>query len=447
MTLFRQNLLFLIPLFLVLGILYAYISFMLQTKELKWSVDQEAKAIGHTIQSFVEHRPDKYLETSDISLSVHQELETVLNRIIKQNKNESISVISATGDTLIHILTTESNHELFDWIDPEILYNSSFEETMFRLERKDDLGRLVVNTDLIVSDITLSLVIIRNGQDYLLRIRELRRWIAIEILISLVLGTIVSILLTVFIKHRINTLTQLSANFLQGNSALELDKGAISEFNDLGSTLNILVNVYHKNLDWYRKSIQRNEQLRTSQNLADYFLSQNDRQIKLSNNRLTVTADVTGQQAYSMFLGVTRSENSQTVVWGIVDETEPIEAALLSDSISKHISKNIDVSDVISNCLALFGKKITSINQLVLGEKGEVRLTYDLQNQSDQEQIIDTSNMIDFWIHGLGEDVTEKINMYCQHALKNDSEHLFDEVRELVGLFGSTVLIQLKKDE
>lgn len=446
MTLLRQNIQFLLPLFLVLGILYAYISFMLQTKELKWAVDQEAKAIGHTIQSFVEHTPEKYLYTTDGSLTIRQELEAILNRIVVQNKNESISVLSASGDTLYHELTIEPVFEHITWENPEILYDSSFEETHFRLERSNDFGRLVIQTHLVISDNILTLVIIRNGQDYLLRIQELRRWIALEILIALIIGILVSIFLTMFIRQRINTLTQLSANFLQGNSALKLDQGAISEFNDLGSTLNILVNVYHKNIDWYRKSIQRNEQSRTSQILADYFLTKNDHKICFSKNGLTVIADFAGNQSYSIFMGTTYSSNSPALIWGIVDEKEPIEATLLSDAISKYIQKQVDSNSVLSDCMSLFGSRIESINQLIINDNGIATIVSQSKSHAGQERSLEMSARNDFWVHDLGGEVTEKIDMYCQHTSKSDTDHLFKEIKELVGLFGSTVLIHGKQD-
>ena len=446
MTLLRQNLLSLVPLFLILGILYAFISYALQKKELKWAVDQEALAIGHTIQSFAEHNSDRYFEAIEGKLDVTKEFEVVIDRIIGQLRNESITVKNNSGDTLYHVITSIHQTDYPTWYDPEILYESSFEGSTYSLSRHDNSARLYINTEIQTIDGVFSISIIRDAQVYLTRINTLRKWIAVEVAVSVVLGVIVSFLLTFFVRNRIKKLTLQSQSFLGGNVDLRLDQGSITEFNDLGSTLNILVHVFHKNMDWYRKSIQQKEQDRTSHNLAEFIKTRKSESTQLALGKVHITADFAGPDIHPFFMAKVQTRTEPVLVWGTVNDHDTVETALLSEGLSQYLERLPADSSPLRNLIDTFGTQLKEAHMLSLDESGTVKHTaIDASGQeSSSELVLEPGSVV--WIHELSKEVSEKIETYSQHATTLPFAQLFSDCTKIVHLLGSTILIGVRRD-
>ncbi|MCH8495486.1 MAG: hypothetical protein LAT57_07620 [Balneolales bacterium] len=444
MTLFRQNLLSLVPLFFILGVLYALISYHLQTKELKWAIDQEAMAIGHTIQSFAEHNADRYFDTIDGFMDVTPEFELILNRIIRQFRNQSITVKNTEGDVLHELTTSDKQIDLTPWENPEILYESSFEGTHYYLARHDWKARMYVDVDIQTDDGIYSISIIRDGREYIARIITLRQWIGVEVLISILIGIVVSIVLTLFVRNRIKKLKTLSESFLGGNANLKLDQGSITEFNDLGSTLNILVHVFHKNMDWYRKSIQQKEQDRTSHNLAEFIKSETKKALSLNAGKVQIWAEYVGNELHPLFMGQATVGSTKMLIWGSVNQEDPVEAALLSEGIKQYLDRATADADIISSLRSVFGSRLHELQFLELTESGTV--THVTLNNSEvvskRDLKLDPGSI--HWIHGLNDSVSEKIEMYCQNATELPSDQLFSDITKIVGWLGSTILISVQ---
>lgn len=446
MTLIRQNLLSLVPLFLILGVFYALISYQLQTKELKWAIDQEALALGHTIQSFAEHNADRYFNTVNGYMDVTPEFEIILNRIIGQLRNESITVKNASGDVLYHVVNTIQKTDSTIWTNPELLYESSFEGSSYFLARQDGKARLYVDIDIQSNDGAYTISVIRGAQEYMIRIIKLRQWIGVEVLISILIGVLVSILLTIFVRNRIKNLTAQSESFLGGNAGLRLDQGSITEFNDLGSTLNILVHVFHKNMDWYRKSIQQKEQDRTSQSLAEFIKSGTSQSILINIGKIHLSADYVGNEIHPFFMGQASIGSTKLFIWGSVNESDPVEAALLSEGIKQYLEKTPIDTDIISNLRRVYGLRLKDLQIIKLTSSGSAaHVIYDRSGEvSNCELNIDPEAI--YWIHGLDETVSEKIEMYSQHATSLPNDHLFTDVAKIVSWLGSTILISVRRD-
>jgi hypothetical protein len=446
MTLLRQNLLSLVPLFLILGILYAFISYELQTKELKWAVDQEALAIGHTIQSFAEHNADRYFEAIDGKLDVTKEFEIVIDRIIGQLRNESITVKNTTADTLYHVVTPIHQTDYPIWNDPEVLYESMFEGSTYSLTRHENSARLYITTEIQTIDGVFSISIVRDAQAYLTRINTLRKWIAVEVAISVVLGVIVSFLLTFFVRNRIKKLTLQSQSFLGGNVDLRLDQGSITEFNDLGSTLNILVNVFHKNMDWYRKSIQQKEQDRTSHNLAEFIKTRKSESTQLTLGKVHITADFAGPDVHPFFLAKVQTRTEPVLVWGTVNGQDTVETALLSEGVSQYLERLPAESSPLRNLMDTFGTQLKAAHLLYMHESGTImHASIDSSGQETSSELaVEPGSVV--WIHELSENVSEKIQTYSQHATTLPFVQLFSDSMKIVHLLGSTILIGVRRD-
>lgn len=439
--------LFLIPLFLVLGIMYAFISYELQTKELKWAVDQESRALGHTIQSFVEHNSQRYFEFNPDSLIRNTvEFEVILQRILSQERMVRINVSDSDSNPILTLAKTDYPYAVPDSASSESLYNSDFEGTRYSFVKYEDHAVLNVNTMLETEFGSISVNMVKDAEPYNEKIRELRKWIGLEILIAIILGFLVSMILTYFIKIRITKLATSARYFLKGEEKVNLEQGTISEFNDLGSTLNILVNVFHKNMDWYRKSIQQKEQDRTSLQLSHFVKSLTSDPVKFKKYGLTVTAAIAGTDNQNLFLAKSKSSENE-ILWGTVNETDPIETALLTEAITNFISEYADPNqDLIELIRSVFGNQILELNWLQVTETGIVRIS-KFRDSLVNEYNIDLNSNQTTWIHSLDDTITEKIDMYTKHSSSLSHDQLFSDVRVLTGHIESTVLIGISKNE
>lgn len=438
--------LFLIPLFFVLGIMYAFISYELQTKELKWAVDQESRALGHTIQSFVEHNSQRYFELDpDSTLRNTIEFEVILKRILSQERMVRITVLGSDSEPILNLTKTDYTYVVPDSSSSESLYESEFEGTRFSFVRYENHALLYVNTTMETEFGSIHVNMIKDAEPYNERIRELRKWIGLEILIAILLGFIVSIVLTYFIKIRITKLATSSQIFLKGEEKVNLEQGTISEFNDLGSTLNILVNVFHKNMDWYRKSIQKKEQDRTSRQLSYFVKSLSSDPINIKKFGLTITAAIAGTDNQHLFLAASESSDNQ-VFWGTVRESDPIEAALLSEAISNFIAEYTDSDqDIVESVKSVFGNHIQELNRLHATHSDTVHILKYRDQVITEHEIKLKENQIT-WIHSLDDLFTEKIDIYTQHSGSMSYDQLFSDIRTLIGHIDSSVIIGIRRD-
>lgn len=426
--------------------MYAFISYELQTKELKWAVDQESRALGHTIQSFAEHDTNRYFELGQDSTVQHTpEFEAILRRILSQDRMVNITVRRTIDDSTLSLSKTDYAFAVPDSSESETLYTSEFEGTKYALVRYDD--HAVLNVDIVLNTNigTIYLQIVKDAEPYGVRIQELRQWIGIEILISLILGFLVCLLLTYFIKMRINKLTKESGYFLKGDDKVNLDQGTISEFNDLGSTLNILVNVFHKNMDWYRKSIQQKEQQRTSTDLSQFVKSSGAKPVHMSTNGVSVTGSLAGSSTQRLFIAVSNVTDCN-LIWGCVHETDPLETALLTEAISDFISVYSDSEKTVFDAtLSVFGNQIQEINQLSLDQAGTLKI-FKHHDNNLSEQKVELESDKTLWIHSLDESISEKIDMYTEHSQSLSFDELFSDIKTLIGHIDSTVIIGVRRD-
>lgn len=443
----RKNLLFLIPMFFVLGVLYALISYNLQTNKLKWAIDQETHALGHTIQTFAKYNPDRYFVfQSDSVGNITPEFELILSRILTQDRMVRIDVIIPENRTILTLSSSTYNFNVPDSSESQVLYQSDFEGTDYSLIRYKDHSILNVNTQIETEYGNVILQMVRDAHPYGSKIQELRIWIGIEILIALVLGTLLSILLTFIIKRRIDMLTEEAGYFLKGDKQAKLDQGTITEFNDLGSTLNILVNVFNKNMDWYRKSIQQKEQERSSIQLSQFVKDSNSTPIEVSESGLSIIAALTGNKKQHLFLARSK-QHSIPLVWGSVTETDPVEASLISEAITDFIARCSDSDLTLTQTLIeTFGPQLLELNFLMIDENSDIYIQRSVP-KNQQKVLVEVKNASCKWLHTLDESINEKIEMYTQHSPTLSHQKLFQDIMTLVNDIGSTVLIGVKRDQ
>ena len=453
MTILRQNILTIVPLFIVLGLLYALVSYLLQMKEYNWAMNEEAAGVGHTVNEFVSHNFDEYFNTNENDVTISQDLEIVLNRILEQDLTRSIYLFDEQNDTLFSAKSNKyPESQIADSISNEIDFETP-ENFEYRYALINSNANAILRIESLIHNPSDSSIVYvfqfdRDAGRYVDLKDHIHQWIIIEIILFFIIGLVVSLILSVIIKNRIQKLYRQSVEYISGNLNVNLDKGPITEFNDLGSTLDILVNVFNKNIDWYRKSIIQKEQLRTTAHLAANFKDRTRSPIHKKIGSMNILADYVGSESYNYILSERETDTNYSIFTGYVTGDDPIENSLMTDSIALLYKRSKSTADqFLVEINRQFQKYSLHCIILLIDKNSEIH-QFELKDGKITQSDISISNLNEIvWTHFMGDDATEKIKFYTEQTPDLNQKALFADIQKLLDLVGSTTLISIQKVE
>ncbi|MCH8566683.1 MAG: hypothetical protein LAT67_00410 [Balneolales bacterium] len=334
MTLFRQNLFTIVPLFLVFGIVYAYVSYELQFNEFRWSLDQEAAALGHTTYDFINHEPERYFIIGDDGrTAVSPQLETTINRILKPGNMLEAQI---TGSNSGKIKSTSPDF-FSRYLIPE---NSAFQELhssyRFSLDLDSEPALLHIITLIRFNDEVIEIHYVRNASAYAEIYSDIWSRLWYDIFIFIFAGFLVAMLVRSIIRFQLKKQYRLFRSYIHENRKQSLSESLIREFNELGSTLDVLVNVLDKNINWYKKDIIENEQARTSKQAALIFRQESGAALTKQNldfGKTSISYQLTGDNPCAYFAQAIRKDDQLWFLAGKSLSKDAVETALHAEAI------------------------------------------------------------------------------------------------------------------
>lgn len=438
MTILRQNIITIVPLFLVLGILYAIVSHSLQVKEFNWVLEQESAAVGSTIHDFIQHDFVTYFTVNENGqLDVTNQTVRVFDRLITQPDVYAIIVSDFNGNRLYERSEHPANHTVLDLLnfDLQKVRNQelSYSSELFSYSEPPIL---VVDTWVgpdNASEQGTIIRVIKSGSHYADIRSGMLRWLKIEIGAALVTGLILSLLLTLIIRRRITALHRQSEEYIKGNSLDSLAESPISEFNDLGSTLMIMMNVLHKNVDWYRKNIIKNEQVRSAKEIAANFKARTRNRYSETFQNRQIICDSIGNGSAGHFHAVVRRDNSRVIYTGSVQFEDQVEAALVSDGISRlitRLSEKLNDDELAERFSRQYSKFKVRCKQVKLEGDGTVRVSEFRDGEKISSENIDVQGKQVF-IHDFSANISRKINGFCRLAGELAFVELYEDIMKI----------------
>lgn len=502
------------PLFIILGLLYGLVSHLLQMKEFNWSVDQEAEAIGATIHEFVTNDFDLYFSKNpDGSLTVTDQFKQVIHRLSRQQDFLDISIYdpemnllySRAGETgltradLAPSPETSGNSAEPGTVADEAIVGEpwapaarpvdipaaadNYEELaglpaedrptyLHELDLATDNPVLSIysllydaNADTINETEGVSptndtsspdnafITVRKDAASFVAIHANISRWTVIEFLASVIAGLMVSLTLSFVLRRSVKDLHSKSGNIISGNIGTEQADSRIHEFNELGNTMQMLVNVLGKNVESYRKRIIENEQMRTTTEIASTFKTlANPAYNDVRFNR-HIRYDFINDKAPGYFVCHLNLPEEMIIVTGCVDGSNPVETALESDALSRILLRKITSDETGNDAGISVDEAVKAIQKLLAKDQLRLDLVRVLKNG---EVVIDhfeglETNRTNYskeyeeavLVGHFPDALSNRINNYRRLLNGAYTEELFDDIKILSRGFETGVLVTI----
>ncbi|NQY92674.1 MAG: hypothetical protein HRT43_00790, partial [Campylobacteraceae bacterium] len=321
-----NNLVIIVPIFLILALILTTVNYTIQKKELMEGLKEEAVSATKATGIFLEHKTNIYAQKSEIQTSIDQIISFGrIKRIIISN--EKNVVLQSIDDVLVRDKLNKYDYEkaqnLKIYSEKNIaLYNHSTK---------------IKNTD-------LTLYITVDASYIKFALEESLYFSAGVVAILVVLGFIASFILSSITSRSIGNLSLFARALASGDYKEREQSSAIKEVNDLSNTLSIVQSILKEMLSKTKNSILDNEFFNNEQEVSKlYPLKKGNKELINSNIefQIAVIDEKNKKEFYSCwqdekfiytFVGEVKSSNN--------DLKDYIGASSITSLLSHHLVKN-----------------------------------------------------------------------------------------------------------
>lgn len=440
MTLFRQNIITVFLLFILLGLLYSVVSHSLQIKEFNWSVEQDAAAVGGTIHEFISTDFETYFSKSpDGNLGVTNQLERVLERMAVQNSIRELAVWDSSLNLIY--LDSRQDGELTGTTDASEYRERSLNENLSHLYKLDlDAENPVLDIYTYLdgtgeTEFGPLILVRKDAASYAAIYSQLIRWTVIEFVITLIAGLLVSLILTSILKRSIRDLFQKSSLYVSGEKEIPLNDNPVSEFNELGDTLHILVDVLDNHRVSSRKKMVEREQARSPLELASAFKNTSNPGYSGTIANRQIRYGTIHPHATRYFTEHLIDNGRMVIVSGSVRGDHAAGSALQSDAMARLIIRFIkgeSISAAVKRAESEFHSVLEKLTVIDIQKNGKLVRHYYDEERIQSGHLQSNPNGI-VTICDCNEKLDRRIRHYTDMAEHDNIEQLFDEISILIG--------------
>ncbi len=328
-----NNLVIIVPIFLILALILTTVNYTIQKKELMEGLKEEAVSATKATGIFLEHKRNVYAQKNEIQTSIDQIISFGrIKRIIISNENNV--VLQSIDDVLVRGKLNEYDYKkaksLKIYSEKNIaLYNHSTK---------------IKNTD-------LTLYITVDASYIKLALEESLYFSAGVVAILVVLGFIASFILSSITSRNIGDLSLFARSLASGDYKEREQNFAIKEVNDLSNTLSIVQSILKEMLTKTKNSILDNEFFNNEQEVSKlYPLKKGNKELINSNIefQIAVIDERNKKEFYSCwqdknfiytFVGEVKNSNN--------DLNDYVAASSITSLITHHLVKNkFDINKV-----------------------------------------------------------------------------------------------------
>ncbi|MEQ8351741.1 MAG: methyl-accepting chemotaxis protein [Leptospiraceae bacterium] len=397
MTIRGQNLLFLVPVFLVAGLLIGGLKWAADTSTLESGGKEQIRTFAVALREFLEAR--ERLSGAPGLASIQPELlRRDLNRVQQlfdlrkpQVTTSAISTFfwpdetSSAGAPGVVILDPESRKVAFSYA-PE-----GFEDIGARvteLTRQTGVMGELRGEGVYIADFDVSLnspenlwalAILKNtrGEDFaILGVQYDGSWIknemrasiveiGIGVLVAALAGVVIALFLASILSRTLGNLTEAASRAAEGDYDVRIRSGLIEEFNDLGNTFRTMTSLLYDTLDRIRKTLIEQEQFRNTDDLMSTFRSNAYEKVSLDEDWMQAEMGPLRTQNPGHFYQHIPLESGHFFMMGWVhDSSEPDDliASALCRYVDSRIRKKQEIRDLLNSAFEIFPiRKLISV--------------------------------------------------------------------------------------
>jgi len=250
-----NNMLIIVPIFLVLALILTSVNYTIQKKELMSGLEEEAVSATKATSIFLEHKTDIYAQK--------EQIQTSIDRIISFGRIKRIIIANDEGTVLksiSEVLKRDEDHQYKYKTARNLKIYTEKNITLYNHSRK--IGK---------SDLTLYITI---DATYIKTALEESLYFSAEVVaVLVVLGFIASSILSTITGGNISNLSQFAKALASGDYAEKEQDFVIKEVNDLSNTLSIVQSILKEMLSKTKNSILDNEFFNNEQEISKLYPS------------------------------------------------------------------------------------------------------------------------------------------------------------------------------
>jgi methyl-accepting chemotaxis protein len=330
MKLKYNNFMIIVPVFLLLGMVLALFNFSLEKRELMWGLDEELKSIATSTSIFIEHKN----KSEEVLNNSYSDIETSFTKIVEYDRVKRMLLLQNRE----HIL--EVTAENLDTYKKRYQTNVVSKDNFFESEIYEDKELFLIDAFMKIKNSDLALVITLDATYVNEKLQEeYIEALVIVILVTLV-GFIVSILLSIIVTKKLEELSLMAQALSSGKYNTEFKFGRVSEFSDLGATLDIMKSILQEVLFKTRNSIIQEELFSKESALVKLHSSSHHNQENLQSDNFSLSIKSLGENNTNIFYDSFEDETSIYAYFGVIaSEQNPMKPTIAASSLSFYLNE------------------------------------------------------------------------------------------------------------
>jgi len=266
-----QNTLFIVPLFLFLAVVLGGVLYFGESRQRLWGQEQEASGYAISIAEFAQDRAiDAHLDIDDPVKDPG--LARSLDHILADNRLKAVYAINPRTRTLLWSYPAGSVTALPSDIPTDLagallgdgVWTSDVERTGPKTATMEACSSIVGKDGKLIGAIG----VVDDATGYVRASQQTFTSVAIAASIIIVVGLIITLLVSWLISREVRDLSRTAALISSGNLDVQASPGHIQEIGDLGNTFNTMSDVLKDVLSRTKRSLIEGEQFRTHAELA-----------------------------------------------------------------------------------------------------------------------------------------------------------------------------------
>lgn len=343
MKVYVQNILFIFPVFLLMGTLLGFLKYTADKYELYWAEEEQLSAQLVTVSEFIYNDVIHYLKYNN-----YEEINKIkkkVSNVTRWNKINTIFLLiypSTGGEIKNYPLLIDSSLGLdFEQLDLK---------KMISMLNSSEISEIIVSDDLYIENyeatekslfsIAGKMVLEKYGMDaslliysdvpgYYNTLDKIILHLLQVLIIIFILGLLVTITISFLITREIKFFHQTTSIAL--NSSIDSSlwlvkknryKGFVREFNDLNDTFIVMMSIVRNVLFRYQRRLIQGQRFRNSEDLLNLYFDKIVKKIELKTSRFYIYLQVFGSYYFEKyFWDVFESNNRTYVIFGNFNNT------------------------------------------------------------------------------------------------------------------------------
>ncbi|MCB1138454.1 MAG: methyl-accepting chemotaxis protein [Leptospiraceae bacterium] len=469
MTIRLQNLLFLVPVFLIAGLLIGGLKWAADTTTLESGGREQIRTFAVAIQEFLQAREQNGQKKGLASIDPDA-LQRDLSRVQQLFDLREPEITTSSISRLLWpdetsragapglVIMDPSGDEIIFASAPESFPGDIGEAALLQVSEKGAMA-LIRNTEVWIPDFSASLyspeqlwafTSLKNdeGKEFaLLGVQYDGTWIrnevrasiieiVIGILVAVLAGIVISLFLSFILARSIRGLTEAASRAAEGDYEVRIKKGIIEEFNDLGNTFRTMTSLLYDTLDRIRKTLIEQEQFRNTDDLMATFRARAYETVDVEEDWMEARMGPLRSHLPGYFYHDVKKDQGHLFLMGWVhDSSEPDD--LVASAICRYVEGRINLGEdplkTLDSVFQLFSaRKILALHIQPNPAHGKLYML-DSEHTGTEAKIEEFGSVPENGLvfHTLGEAFGSRIDTALRHMERGTAASIHEQIRAI----------------